>query len=105
MSLENERTTYKDLVDNLKKMDNLNNSITTARSLLGRNLRKIDIETDEVVSLITTITIKSCMVSDIPTPVESIYFGHSTRALRSEWDPNFARSSNSRNHGSSALQL
>lgn len=50
MSLENKRTTYKDLVDNLKEMDELNNSITTARLLLGRDLRKIDIETDDVVS-------------------------------------------------------
>jgi hypothetical protein len=49
MSLENKRTTYKDLVDNLKEMDSLNNSIPSARLLLGRDLQKIDIETDDVV--------------------------------------------------------
>lgn len=103
MSLENKRTTYKDLVDNLKEMDNLNNSITTASLLLGRDLQKIDIETDDVVSLIINIIKISFMVSDILALVESIYFGHSTRALRSEWNPNFACSSNSRNHGSSTL--
>ena len=62
MSLENKRTTYKDLVDNLKEMDKLDNSVATARLLLGRNLRKVDIETDDVVSLIIII---SSMVSDI----------------------------------------
>jgi hypothetical protein len=55
MALENKRTTYKDLVDNLKEMDNLNNSITTARLLLGRDLRKIDLETDDVVSFFIII--------------------------------------------------
>jgi hypothetical protein len=65
MSLENKRTTYKDLVDNLKEMDNLNNSITTARLLLGRDLRKIDIESDDVVSLIINTIKISFMVSDI----------------------------------------
>ena len=63
MSLENKRTTYRDLVDNLKEMDKLDNSVATARLLLGRNLRKIDVETDDVVSLI--IIIISSMVSDI----------------------------------------
>ena len=62
MSLENKRTTYKDLVDNLKEMDNLNNSITTARLLLGRDLRKIDIETDDVVSSIIIIIIFSILI-------------------------------------------
>ena len=100
MSLENQRTTYKDLVDNLKEMDNLNNSVTTARLLLGRDLRKIDIETDDVVSLIIIIII---MASDILAFVESIYFGHSTRALCSEWNPDFTCSSNSRNLWSSTL--
>ena len=51
MSLENKRTTYKDLVDNLIEMDNLDNSVTTARLILGRDLRKTDIETDDIVSL------------------------------------------------------
>ena len=59
MSLENKRTTYKDLVDNLKEMDNLDNSVATARLILGRDLRKIDMETDDVVSL-TIIIIISC---------------------------------------------
>ena len=50
MSLENQRATYQDLVDNLKEMD-LDDSFPTARLLLGRDLRKIDIEADDVVSL------------------------------------------------------
>lgn len=54
MSLENERTTFKDLVDKMKEMD-MNNSVTTARLLLGRDLRKIDIENDDVVSLIIVV--------------------------------------------------
>lgn len=103
MSLENKRTTYKDLVDNLKEMDNLNNSVTTARLLLGRDLQKTDIESDDVVSLIIVIIVIPSMVSDILSLVESIYFGHSTRSLRSEWNQNFACSSNSRNIWSSAL--
>lgn len=102
MSLENKRTTYKDLVDNLKEMDNLDNSITTASLVLGRDLRKFDIETDDVVSLIIIIVISST-VSDILALVESIYFGHSTRALCSERNSTFACSSNSRNFRSRAL--
>jgi hypothetical protein len=102
MSLENKRTTYKDLLDNLKEMDNLDDSVTTARLLLGRDLRKIDIETDDVVSLIITISILS-IVSDILALVESIYCGHPTKPLCSEWDPDFACSSSSRDHGSRAL--
>lgn len=62
MSLENQRTTYKDFVDNLKKIDNLDDSVVTARLVLGRDLGKTDIETDDVVSL--TIVIIQCMISD-----------------------------------------
>jgi hypothetical protein len=102
ISLENKRTTYKDLVDNLKKMDSLNKSVTTARLILGRDLRKIDIENDDVVGLTITIVISS-MVSDLLALLESIYFGDSTRPLRTEWDPNFTCSSNSRTFWSSAL--
>lgn len=50
MSLKNQRTTYKDFVDNLKKIDNLDDSVVTARLVLGRDLGKTDIETDDVVS-------------------------------------------------------
>ena len=56
MSLENRRTTYKDLLDRLKEMDNLDDSVATAHLLLGRDLRKADIETDDVVSLTIIIT-------------------------------------------------
>ena len=99
MSLENKRTTYRDLLDNLKEMDNLDDSVTTAPLLLGRDLQKTDIETDDVVSL----TIVLSMVSDIPAFVDSIYCGHSTGALHSEWDSNFACSRSSRDHGSCTL--
>lgn len=102
MSLENKRTTYKDLLDNFKEMDNLDDSVTTARLLLGRDLRKIDIETDNVVGLIVIVSIYS-FFSDILALVESIYCGHPTKSLCSEWDPDFACSSSSRDHGFRAL--